>query len=427
MSIDLGFEVSTGKRVTVPLKHTCVTGQTQESGKTTTLEALISRSGLRAVAFVTKRGEKSFRLMQPIPIFYRESEDDSYWRYVVSILEGILEIRMGWPEQALITKLCRKYDHEGTKAKKAYKWPVAKSLKQLLSNVQVLLPHVRGGQEMICIRLEENLIKVIHEIDDAKFDSKLTLSRGINVMDISKLSQELQALVIRSVIEWVHQKEHGTIVIIPEAWKFIPQGRNTPVKPAAERLIREGAGIKNFVWFDSQDLRGVDKALLRSVGLWLFGVQREKNEVANTLDSIPDLPKPSASAIMQLKIGQFYVAHGGVCLMTYVQPAGMEDLHAQAIARGEESPDSWKQIVRTLDEKETEVSSADLTRTDAAGSDGSNQLLDQEAESEDEMWKERAEKAEAEIAILVKRVAELQLLVKTNCEPIVQIHITESN
>jgi len=32
-----------------------VTGQTQQSGKTTTLEALISRSKLRALTFVTKR------------------------------------------------------------------------------------------------------------------------------------------------------------------------------------------------------------------------------------------------------------------------------------------------------------------------------------------------------------------------------------
>lgn len=39
-AIHLGYEVGTGAPVAVPLKHTAVTGQTQESGKTTTLEAL---------------------------------------------------------------------------------------------------------------------------------------------------------------------------------------------------------------------------------------------------------------------------------------------------------------------------------------------------------------------------------------------------
>ena len=42
--IHLGYEVGTGNSVEIPLKHTAVTGMTQESGKTTTLEALVSRA-----------------------------------------------------------------------------------------------------------------------------------------------------------------------------------------------------------------------------------------------------------------------------------------------------------------------------------------------------------------------------------------------
>ena len=52
----------------IPLHHLVVTGQTQESGKTTTLEALVAQSELRAIAFVTKRGEGSFAGgLQPPP------------------------------------------------------------------------------------------------------------------------------------------------------------------------------------------------------------------------------------------------------------------------------------------------------------------------------------------------------------------------
>ena len=55
----LGYAVGTGEPVHIPIQHMVVTGQTQQSGKTTTLEALISRSGLSAVAFVTKRNESA--------------------------------------------------------------------------------------------------------------------------------------------------------------------------------------------------------------------------------------------------------------------------------------------------------------------------------------------------------------------------------
>jgi len=44
----LGFEVGSGESVFLPLHHLAIFGMTQLSGKTTTLEALISRSDLKA-------------------------------------------------------------------------------------------------------------------------------------------------------------------------------------------------------------------------------------------------------------------------------------------------------------------------------------------------------------------------------------------
>ena len=38
-SVRLGYEIGSGKEISIPIRHTAVTGQTQESGKTTTLEA----------------------------------------------------------------------------------------------------------------------------------------------------------------------------------------------------------------------------------------------------------------------------------------------------------------------------------------------------------------------------------------------------
>jgi hypothetical protein len=349
MNIPLGYEIGTGKRVTIPVNHTVVLGQTQLSGKTTTLEAMVTRSGLRAVGFITKPGEKSFRQQNTIPAFFSESTIDDYWKYVVSIVENLMAVKLGWQERGWIVKLCQDYERDGKTKKDHYEWEKPDSLRELLGNVETALPRLRGTAEMICMQLREYLKAVVREIEKTEFSSKLALQPGINVMDVTELSDGLKALVIRSVIEHVHKHGRKTVVIIPEAWKFIPEGRSTPVKLALEGLIREGAGIGNFVWMDSQDLRGVDKLLLRSVIVWLFGVQRQKNEVASTLASIPDHPKPSATEIMQLGKGEFFVTYGNTLVRTYVQPAGMEDAHAQAIARGDESPDSWRQISKALD------------------------------------------------------------------------------
>jgi hypothetical protein len=416
MMIPLGYELGTGKRVSIPLNHMVVLGQTQLSGKTTTLEALVARSGLRAIAFITKPGEKSFRQQTLIPAFFSESTLEEYSKYVAAIIEQKMSVRLGWRERGWIVKLCREYERAKTKSVAGYKWKQPKTLRELLTNVETALPHLRGTEEMICMQLQEYLKPAVKEIGHRQFSSTLELARGINVMDITDLSDGLKTLVIRSVIEWVHKKGRKIIVIVPEAWKFIPEGRSTPVKLALEGLIREGAGVENYVWMDSQDLRGVDKMLLRSVIVWLFGVQRQKNEVANTLASIPDYPKPTATEIMQLGKGEFYVCYGTTLVRTYVQPAGMEDEHARSIALGEEEPESWSSIVRNLDRSDSDGDSTDSTEIDRPGSESGHAVLDNGGSqeltandgdhadppadrgisAEEAMWKEKYEALKAE-------------------------------
>ena len=75
IKILLGFEVSTGKEVHMGLHHTVITGMTQLSGKTTTLEAIISRANRRAIAFKTKRGESGFNSYREIPPFFKGIDD----------------------------------------------------------------------------------------------------------------------------------------------------------------------------------------------------------------------------------------------------------------------------------------------------------------------------------------------------------------
>jgi hypothetical protein len=108
---------------------------------------------------------------------------------------------------------------------------------------------------------------------------------------------------------------------VPEAWKFIPQGRGTPVKLAAESFIRQAAGLGNYLWLDSQDIAGVEKIILKSVPVWMLGVQRESNEIKRTLAQIPaGIKKPKPAQIATLGLGQFFVCYGTHTIKVYVQP-----------------------------------------------------------------------------------------------------------
>lgn len=430
--IPLGYEIGTGKRVSIPRGHTIVLGQTQKSGKTTTLEAMTARSGVKAIAFITKRGEKSFRQAHTIPPYYSEtSETQPYWKFVISIIESAQDVKLGFREKGWIMELCSASsltvsgeNAAGKRKRDTHSWKEPKTLRDVLANAELALKHSKGISKMICRQLVEYLKIAVPEIEKAKLSSSIELKAGINVMDISKLSMHVQALIIRSVVEWVYLHCKNTVVIIPEAWKFLPEYHTTPVSAPVQELIRQGAVIGNFVWIDLQDLRGIQKMLLRSIQVWLFGVQREKNEVENTLKSMPTPEvKPTAQEMMQLKIGEFLVAYDTELYRCYVQPAGMEDVHAQAIARGDEKPESWGQIVKSLDAKpesaeegsthdEKSIGSADddgaVAKSDqpAAGSpraaEGDAQRMEQDGDREDAMWKDKYEAAVADAAKFVK-------------------------
>lgn len=89
--LHLGFEVGSGNAVSIPVRNMVVCGQTQEAGKTTTLEALIARASVPAVAFVTKRGEQSFAAGRRIAPYFRERAD---WQFVASVLEATMRERL---------------------------------------------------------------------------------------------------------------------------------------------------------------------------------------------------------------------------------------------------------------------------------------------------------------------------------------------
>jgi hypothetical protein len=295
-----------------------VTGQSQEAGKTTTLEALIARANLPAVAFVTKRGERSFGEGRRIQPYFRERAD---WQFVVSVLEATMRERLKF-ERAWIMRASKG----------------ARTLADVHNNVKKQLLTAKGLSGDVYLTLDAYLEIVVPRIAHVRFASTLELNPGLNVLDLSSrdvFPPELQSLVMRSALEWVYEKCNGTITIIPEAWEFIPQGRGSPVKLAAVELIRKGAGLANYVWLDSQDIGGIDKELLRSCPVWLLGVQRETNEIKRVLENIPaGVAKPKPADVARLKKGQFYACFGDSVIKAYVQPAWMTNVEAHGISMG---------------------------------------------------------------------------------------------
>lgn len=313
----LGYEVgASGASVEIPLKHMAITGQTQEAGKTTALEALISRSGLKAVTFITKRGEESFTGARRIEPYFREQAD---WQFVASILEASRGEKLKF-ERAWIIRASRG----------------AKTLADVQRNVRKAMETAKGMSADVYLTLDAYLEVVVPEIEKIEWAHGVDLQDGVNAVDLTDLSLEMQHLVIRSTISWVLNREKNTVVVIPEAWKFIPQGRGTPVKLAAESFIRQAAAMGNYLWLDSQDLGGIEKTILRSVPVWILGVQREANEIKRTLENIPaGFKKPKPANIATLELGQFFACWGQHAIKTYVQPAWMDDRTAMAIACGE--------------------------------------------------------------------------------------------
>ena len=378
--IHVGYEIGTGRAVAIPLRHLAVTGQTQESGKTTTLEGLISRSGARAIAYVTKRGESSFHVANPIPPYFQERAD---WQFVQSLLEAAMSTKMDFKQPWImrvsdgaktledVRANLRRFIHgvadtrpASTKKKKSDDEPKKRWLQKPATGLSADVYYV----------LDKYFDDVMPQIQNLPYSTSLELAPGLNVMDLRDYDFAVQALVVRSVTDRIRQHEEKTVNIIPEAWKFAPKQRGSPVRLAAEEYVRESAAMKNFLWVDSQDLAGVADVIMRQVGVWIFGVQRAKHEIERALDHMPEgLPsrRPRPADIATLGKGQFYVCFGREMYKVYVQPAWMAAAHAEAIARGEEDVESAREILKDFDKSSAAVARpAPLARAKGAAATG---------------------------------------------------------
>jgi len=339
--IKLGYEISTGKEIGINPSHLIVTGITQLSGKTTTLEALIKRSKLKAIVFKTKVGEKSFTEGLEVAPFFRDRSD---YEFVKSLIEAYAKEKL-FLEKGTLMRLCKG----------------SASLIEIKRRVDDELAEgkLRGLKEEIHTRLQHYLENLIPQIQYANLSSTLNIGEGINIMNLERFSEEAQSLIIQSVADEVLKTMKGVIIVIPEAWKFLPQKYNNPCKRVVESYIRQGATNQNFIWIDSQDMAGVDKIPLKQISTWILGYQSERNEVKHTLDeiSLPKKMKPKEEDIMTLKKGHFFLSCYEGVFNVYVQPAWLSDEDAIKVAKGKldvdkiETPDNLTPYSKQVKER----------------------------------------------------------------------------
>lgn len=314
--LHLGYEIGTGTPVSIPLHHLAVTGLTRLAGKTTAIEGLLSRlpPGMKSLVFRTKRGEVAFDGAHSVTPFYRQQTD---WEYVESLLEAAMKEKLRL-ERSFIIRACKG----------------AESLRDVYEHISSERSQARRGfDESVWTNLQAYFEKILPELETNPFSETLDLTDGLNVMDLGHLPEEVQALVISACLDHIWQEGRDTIVVIPEAWAFLPQQRGNPVKWAAQHVIREGGAVGVYLYLDSQDITGIDKSVLKSVDIWLLGRQREKNEVQRVLEQIPTKNKPTADAVMTLPIGHFFVAAEDWIKEVYAQPSWSTDDEAAEHAK----------------------------------------------------------------------------------------------
>lgn len=234
-----------------------------------------------------------------------------------------------------------------------------RTLAEVQTKVRQALRTAKGIHEGVYTQLDAYLDLIVPEIARTPLARTLVLEPGVNVMDVSGSPTPMQMLFVQSAIDWVNEHAKQTVVLIPEAWEFIPEGAGSPCKASAIALARKGAGLGNFIWVDSQDMAGVAKTILRGCVVWLIGVQREANEIKRNLANIPaSIKRPAAAAVAMLQRGQFYACWGEHTVKVYVQPAWMDGGRAQAIARGQGAAPGAAEIRRIREQ---------FTQSQAAG------------------------------------------------------------
>lgn len=326
------YKVGSGEPVDLPLHHMIVFGMTEFSGKTTMIEAAISASGYRGLTFRAKRGELGFEGAKKIPIFF-DDRGLVTWRNLIGLMTAMFSDKIDREPgvKYAIQTVCKRPTQ-------------AKTLREIYERAKQKQSEEKPGsfKEEVFGKLVNYLEEVIPELEKIHYTDKLELgNEGLYMMDLEGLSDAVKNLIIASTARKIYTDLSNIICVIPEVKKYIPAKIGTPVKWVITLILSEGRSVGNYVWLDTQNMKGIDKEPPRNIDIRLFGRQPDAYEIRELQKALPMEPDPpSVKEMMTLDVGQFYAKLKNEFVKVYARPVWLPEEIAVRVAKREISPDS---------------------------------------------------------------------------------------
>jgi hypothetical protein len=299
--------------VDLEIFHTLFSGQTNLSGKTTTIKTLLPRvieEGYTVLVFDTKPTVREFEGYHDIPLCYKPTTDALV---LIGLLESVRKSRLS-PYYATLSRLT-----EG-----------AKNLNDIVENAEEMEKNSRSGFIKDAAHTLADLIRRLQlELEGLFLTSGLSLEREqVNVMSLNGLSVETQQLIVKSAFE-AALKHKRLILVLDEGWRFLPEQYSSACKRAIQDVVTQGAKTGLFFWMATQFLAPTDKDAMKAMANKLIGRQDHPTEVKHSQDLIPDGKKAWPNkAVMTLKRGEFiFVPMDGETRKIYVDNPVLDEPH----------------------------------------------------------------------------------------------------
>jgi hypothetical protein len=199
-----------------------------------------------------------------------------------------------------------------------------------------------GWFRSACITLSDLLTRLQRQLTRVETVDTLRLPHSINRMVLNYFDRESQQVYIKYALEdALRIYKNRLIVILDEAYKFIPQRYGSACKQAIQDVITQGAATNLYIWVTTQFLAPTDKDPLKACAVRLLGTQDHITEATHTLDLIPQARQRGfdKDTIMTLPLGHFVVVTKREARLVYAVPDGVPLEVAGRVAMGELSPE----------------------------------------------------------------------------------------
>lgn len=326
----LGYEVGTGAIVDVPVTHTVFSALTG-GGKTEAILRCIDeavQAGYDVLAIDAKSKPRDFDgLGHEVRPYISETTEPLL---VLHMLESIAKVGL-FSRFSTLLDACID----------------AKDLQEALDTLERIRddrkrnPRKRDDAKILAYLMR----RLVDQVREGNYATDITLSKGVNVMDVSNLPLGVQELVVDSVFRRLLEgKYRHTVVVLEEAINFIPQAEQTQFETSARKFIREGRSAQLYLWVSGQALTEMDIAVRKQMRIWVLGPQMEEREAEKFRKQVP-MRGVTAEEIQRLPTGHFIAAirrseeEGGrvETKRLYAQPTWLPDELAIKIAKGQAS------------------------------------------------------------------------------------------